>query len=66
MVALIILLFGLVMAGISWLLRRRDRDGYWDRDWSDRASRPGMRWFFDFRGSGNYQGHDNRRDRTAG
>lgn len=55
MVALIIVIFGLVMAGISWLLRRRDRDGYWDPDWNTAQTRPGLRWFFDWRNSGNRQ-----------
>lgn len=55
MAALLIAAFAAGMAGISYLLRRRDRDGYWDRDWKSSASRPGLRWFFDFRDSGRRQ-----------
>lgn len=44
--------FAAFMAAVSWWLRRRDRDGYTDRDWSSSAARPGMRWFTDFGGTG--------------
>jgi hypothetical protein len=44
--------FVVVLGTLSHYLRRRDVDGYWDRDWRSSAARPGLRWFFDFRDDG--------------
>ena len=43
-------------------LRRRDRDGYWDRDWRSSAARPGLKRLLDmsrdgFGGDGINQRH---------
>ena len=53
MILLVIILFGVVVALISRSLRRRDADGYWDRDWSPSSSKPGLR--IDFRRTGRDQ-----------
>jgi len=44
--------FVIALVILSHYLRRRDVDGYWDRDWRSSAARPGLRWFFDFRDDG--------------
>lgn len=48
---LLIIGFAAAMTLLSRWLRRRDRDGYWDRDWSSPASRPGIK-FFQFENDG--------------
>lgn len=45
MLILFIIGFAAAMTLLSRWLRRRDRDGYWDRDWSNTASRPGIKFF---------------------
>ena len=49
---IIIALFGAAMWGVSRWLRRRDEGG--DYDFGS-SGPPGLRWFFDWRDSGNRQ-----------
>lgn len=38
-------LFAVALLIVDRLLRRRDRDGYWDRDWRSSAGHPGIKFF---------------------
>lgn len=53
MIILVIIAFGIAVLLINRRLRRRDEDGYWDRDWSRSSSQPGLR--IDFRRTGRDQ-----------
>ncbi|MGI8576089.1 MAG: hypothetical protein ACR2MA_12360 [Egibacteraceae bacterium] len=43
---LFILVFVVVLFTIDHLLRRRDRDGYWNPEWRSSASHPGVKILF--------------------
>jgi uncharacterized membrane protein YbhN (UPF0104 family) len=54
LIVAVLLVVALVI--LSRWLRRRDVNGYWDRDWRSRAARPGLRSFFDLEHDGINQG----------